>query len=51
MKNQYRGFELRRGVEVLAHKVCQHIGLHPVVIEWSTHVTTAGISSNGTMYL
>ena len=51
MKNQYRGFELRRGVEVLAHKVCQHIGLAPVVIEWSTHVTTAGISSNGTMYL
>ena len=51
MKNKYFGHELRKGVETLAHKVCQHIGLAPVSIEWSAHVSTAGISQCGTMYL
>ena len=51
MKNKYFGHELRKGVETLAHKVCQHIGLAPVSIEWSAYVSTAGISQYGNMYL
>lgn len=51
MKNKYLGHELRKGVETLAHKVCQYIGLDPINIEWSDRVSTAGISKYGKMYL
>ena len=51
MKNKYLGHELRRGVETLAHKVCQFIGLPEITIEWSSQVSTAGINSGGRMFL
>lgn len=51
MKATLKGFELRHGVEQAAHKFCSGLGLPPVSIEWSTGISTAGITSAGEMIL
>ena len=51
MKQYYKGYELRQGVAVFAHKLCSNLGRPPVTVVWSSSVQTAGISTSGTMYL
>lgn len=45
-----KGYELRSGIETMAHKVCSALGLPPVTIRW-VHIQTAAINDGGEMYL
>ena len=51
MKNTYKGYELRQGVETFLHKLCKALGRRPVHITWVDWTTTAGISKHGDMIL
>ena len=46
-----RGWELRKGIEDAAHKVCSTLKLRPVSIHWSAHIDTACISKSGDITL
>lgn len=49
---RYRGFEFRRGVETFAHKAASALSLSMRLrIIWDDDITTAGVTSNGQMYL
>lgn len=45
-----KGYQLRNGIEGMAHKVCAALGLPPVTIRW-TGISTAAINQRGDMML
>ena len=51
MKNKFFGYELRSGVETLAHKVCLALNLPPVNLSWVDWTTTAAINGHGDMVI
>jgi len=46
-----RGLEFRLGLEAFAHKVGKSLGLRQVSVYWRHDVQTAGINSDGNLYL
>ena len=47
----YRGYEFKRAVVTLIHKVCSDLGLRPVEVQWDGGTQTACINQSGSVRL
>ena len=47
----YRGYEFKRAVVTLIHKVCSDLGLRPVEVQWDGGTQTACINQGGSVRL
>jgi hypothetical protein len=47
----YRGYEFKRAVVTLIHKVCSDLGLRPVEVQWDGGTQTACINQSGSVKL
>ena len=47
----YRGYEFKRAVVTLIHKVCSDLGLRPVEVRWDGGTQTACINQSGSVKL
>ena len=47
----YRGYEFKRAVVTLIHKVCSDLGLRPVEVRWDGGLQTACINQSGSVKL
>ena len=47
----YRGYEFKRAVVTLIHKVCADLGLRPVEVRWDGGLQTACINQSGSVKL
>ena len=47
----YRGYEFKRAVVTLIHKVCSDLSLRPVEVQWDGGTQTACINQSGSVRL